>query len=516
MLKYKNVSSSRRHLIFEEGYQVELTYPLNLFSRNLYFTLYIFKIGLVNNDFKKNCLLSFDRYLPPQSKSMNRRKKVSGIEVPPTFEEFQALPDMPFSFYSQVSAKLHGFSSKGDYLDWAEFKLRHTQFKNNFVWAWWALKFRRNLESHANLKDEKYSTFQWSESASNARIHKIERLSSLKHLNLNEDNRKHFLAKNLVMEEAITSAQLEGAATTRPIAKELLESGREPRDFSEKMIINNWKLLQFAIEHTDSPLTPELIRLFNKEATDEVCENGHTSGQFRTEPVQVSDNLSHEIVYNAPPANDIDSLTTMLCKYANSEHEGANYIHPIIKGIVLHFMIGYIHPFLDGNGRTARALFYWFVIKSGYTNFQYISISALLKNKPKQYVKAYVKTEVDDNDLTHFIDFNLKIIIQALTDFGDYINRKISETNLVIEKLSSSPFFKYLKLPHITIIKKALETSGRTFTTHEIAVEFNVSENAARQYLDRLSELELLIKYQIKGRKCGYIAPNDLSMRLKR
>lgn len=443
-----------------------------------------------------------------------RRKRVAGIEVPPSWDEFKKLPEMPWSFSSKINHKKHGFSSKGDYLDWAEFNVRHPEFKDDKIWAWWALKLRRNLEQHSGLTDANYKGFYWSETATSSRIHQVERLSSLKHLNLDENNKKHFLAKNLVMEEAISSAQLEGAATTRPVAKELLESGREPRDFSEKMIINNWRLLRFAIEHTDDELTPELIRLFNKEATEEVCDNEHTPGQFRDGPVNVSDNMSHEIIHEAPSAIYITKQIEMLCSYANTIHADAHYIHPIIKAIVIHFLIGYIHPFLDGNGRTARALFYWFALKSGYTNFQYISISALLKNKPKQYVKAYVKTETDENDLTYFIDFNLKVIIQALTEFGIYINKKIEETNSVIEQLVNSIHFKHLKLPHITILKKALESSGRTFTTNEVAVDFNVTDSAARKYLDKLVSLDLLIKYQIKGRKFGYIVPSDLKYRL--
>ena len=62
-------------------------------------------------------------------------------------------------------------------------------------------------------------------------------------------------------------------------------------------------------------------------------------------------------------------------------------------------MMGYEHPFRDGNGRVARALFYWFMLKSEYTLFKFVSISKLLKEKPKEYGMSYMYTEKDSNDL---------------------------------------------------------------------------------------------------------------------
>ncbi|MBO2569130.1 Fic family protein [Shewanella algae] len=183
--------------------------------------------------------------------------------------------------------------------------------------------------------------------------------------------------------------------------------------------------------------------------------------------------------------------------------------------IVIHFMIGFIHPFLDGNGRTARALFYWYAIKSGYDNFQYISISALLKSKPKKYARAYIYTETDELDLTHFIDFNLGIIIEALERFKKYIEEKTNELNKTIEELHKSPYYQSFTLAHIEIIKKALKSAGRSFTAREISSNFNVSAPAARNYLNSLADSGLLIKYNIKGRLNGYIAPADLRARLK-
>ena len=155
------------------------------------------------------------------------------------------------------------------------------------------------------------------------------------------------------------------------------------------------------------------------------------------------------------------------------------------------------------------------MLKSGYDNFQYVSISSLLKSSKSKYAKAFVKSEVDRFDLTHFIDFNFNIIIRALKEFTSFLQHKIDNIQKTRMDLHKSPYFDEFKLPHITILKKALEDAGREFTVKECQAEFNVSSTAARGYLDKLTKLNLLIKHQDKGRKYSYLAPKNLRERLK-
>lgn len=446
------------------------------------------------------------------------KKKVFGIEVPPV-RRTDELNLLPSELWGAVDPKKCGFDSKGNYLSWDEFITRTPQFKDHKQAAWFVLKVRRNLERVDNIfayqPNNKYCFLYYSPSSLMAKIHKIERLSTLKHLQLGTGNRQRFLTASLIMEEAITSAQLEGAATTRPVAKEMLSTGRKPRNFSEQMILNNYQLMTYAKTVINEPLSIHLIQSFNKIATQEVCENEHIAGMIRDVAIAVEDVVYHEVIHEAPDATYLNGMLEALCEFANKQHQDNNFVHPIVKAIMLHFMIGYIHPFLDGNGRTARALFYWFLLKSGYDNFQYISISSLLKNSKNKYARAFVKTENDEFDMTHFIDFNMNIIINALEEFTTYIQHKIDEIQKTRLDIHKSPYFSDFKFQHITIIKKALEDAGREFTVKEWQSEFNVSATAARAYLDKLAELGLLIKYPMKGRKMGYVAPRNLRERLK-
>ena len=85
--------------------------------------------------------------------------------------------------------------------------------------------------------------------------------------------------------------------------------------------------------------------------------------------------------------------------FANSSAESP-FVHPVVRAILIHFMIGYDHPFVDGNGRTARALFYWSMLRSGFWMTEYFSISSILRKAPSQYVRSYLHTESDDGDTT--------------------------------------------------------------------------------------------------------------------
>jgi Fic family protein len=447
------------------------------------------------------------------------KKKVFGIEVPPK-EEGNELSCSPQNLWSKVSPRLCGFSSKGDYLSWDEFITRTPQFKGHREAAWHLLKWKRNLEVIDKLfafkADGSMALVLYSISSVVHKIHKIERLSTLKHLKLQGNDSQRYLTTSLIMEESISSAQMEGAATTRPVAKELLSTGREPRNFSERMIINNYHLMKCAKASIHEPLTIELIQKFNMVATQDVSENNHIAGMIREGDIAVRGVIDGEIIHQAPDANEVRYLIQKLCEFANEEHEGAEFIHPIVKAIILHFMIGYIHPFADGNGRTARALFYWFMLKSGYDNFEFISISSLLKSSMNRYARAFVKSEVDEFDLTHFIDFNMGIIIRALEGFTTFMQKKIEEIERTRLDLHKSPYFRQFKHPHITIIKKALEDAGREFTVKEWQTEFNVTAAASRGYLDKLVDLNLLIKNKDKGsRQYKYFAPRNLKERLK-
>ena len=168
----------------------------------------------------------------------------------------------------------------------------------------------------------------------------------------------------------------------------------------------------------------ELHSLITKDTVD--SENETPRLRKGKESVYITDNLHNPIIYyEAPDVNFVKKEITKLIDFANDELGDKTFIHPIIKAIMLHFWIGYLHPFTDGNGRLARLLFYWYLIKKGYWAFVYLPISKVIKRSPKQYIMAYVYSEQDDDDLTYFIDYNINKIKIAIKDFREYLAKQI-------------------------------------------------------------------------------------------
>ncbi|MDD4434515.1 MAG: Fic family protein, partial [Parabacteroides sp.] len=326
-----------------------------------------------------------------------------------------------------------------------------------------------------------------------------------------------FLVSSLIMEESISSAQLEGANTTRRVAKEMLESEREPKNEDERMILNNYLLMKEAKRRCSEPLTIDLILDFHRIATSGTTKNDVVPGEFRHDnDVYIVDGLEQTVVHRPPDFSELSKRMKILCDFANKEHSKENsevFIEPVVKAMILHFIIGYDHPFADGNGRTARALFYWFLLKSGYKLFEYIPISKLLKKAPLQYGEAYLRTETDDNDLTYFLYHQADIILRAIDEFASYIKQRAEEYFETLTWLEESPINKHLNFVQREILKKAVKKPGRTFTVKEVKNDFGITDNTARAYLNYLAKFKLLVRSK-EGKAIIYLSPANLKERL--
>ena len=117
----------------------------------------------------------------------------------------------------------------------------------------------------------------------------------------------------------------------------------------------------------------------------------------------------------------------MLCRFANGTSKDEPFIHPVVRAILLHFWLAYDHPFADGNGRTARALFYWSMLNQGYWLTEFISISRVIHKSRAKYDRAFLFTETDGNDMTYFICHQLGVLRSAIDELHEYLKRKAQE-----------------------------------------------------------------------------------------
>ncbi|EKF9975171.1 Fic family protein [Vibrio cholerae] len=312
--------------------------------------------------------------------------------------------------------------------------------------------------------------------------------------------RAHFehLANNLVDDEAISSSQLEGSATTTILAKEMIRKKRKPRTDDERMIFGNFDLMKSAWELRDEPFSVELIRNLHSAGTKTLEQEKYTSGAFRTtDDVAVVD-AEGEIVHQPPKHDTIERLLTRVVKWLNSNDRG---VHPVIQAITLHFVIGYVHPFRDGNGRVARALFYWYMFKSGYTGFRYIAISALLKKAPVQYGISYLDTEHDNLDLTYFIKYQLKVISRAIDEFVAVYERAAQRMLELEERYSGLEDIERKIIGFVS--GEPRYRKKPTVTAREVENLIGISYNSAKKKLDDMVTAGILKSEKI-GKSTEY------------
>ena len=317
---------------------------------------------------------------------------------------------------------------------------------------------------------------------------------------LPKNNSQRFLV-NSIIEEAISSSQMEGASTTRKIAKEMLRKNITPRDKSERMIYNNYRTIQYLSAHTNEPLSKELISHIHSLITNDTLENPADSGRFRqNNDVVVENAITHEIVHIPPCHTEIPSAIDWLVEFANSESIGT-FIHPVIKGIIIHFFISYLHPFVDGNGRTARALFHWYMLKEGYWLTEYMSISRIIYKTKASYEKSFLHTEADENDMGYFITYHLTALQKAFEELKKYISKKTAQQN---------DQNRLLKLGNISqrqaeILYMMLKDENIVLTVKDISTRLFVTPTTAKQDLLGLVNREFISEIPLNKQKKGYI-----------
>ncbi|MCR4324207.1 MAG: Fic family protein [Candidatus Curtissbacteria bacterium] len=246
-----------------------------------------------------------------------------------------------------------------------------------------------------------------------------------------DSKQKNQFILSSISEEAIASSQIEGANTSRKVAKQMILTNRMPKTRSEQMIINNYQVMQRLEEWKDLDLSLNMLIDIQKNITVNTLDDPKDSGRLRTDDdqIHVVDAATGISSYIPPKRAFVDKEIERLIAYANDDENEDNFVHPVIKASILHFWIGFLHPFVDGNGRTARAIFYWYLLKKNYWLFQYLSVSRIINKSKTEYSNAYLHSEYDEEDLTYFLIYKLKVIYRAIDEFIEYLNKKIEEEN---------------------------------------------------------------------------------------
>lgn len=436
--------------------------------------------------------------------------------IAPKMQDYLGRPD--FDLMKVLPASQDEMNRSDRYLSWAELRYKNPpKGITNAEW-WIGLKIQRcNGRRETPLLNKKGEPFTFSYTNMMLDLaHRIDlkaggSLQSDSGDLLSEAGRNKYLLTS-IMEESIMSSMLEGAVVTRSEAKELLRTHRTPANEYERMVMNNYLTMQQILAWKNEDITPERILELHRRMTQGTLSNSAKSGVLRAaeDDVRVETAIDGELIHTPPPAAELPDRLQRLCHFAN-EKNTTYFLHPVVRAVILHFWLAYDHPFVDGNGRTARALFYWMMLKEGFWAFEYISISREIFAHSKRYYNAFLHTEEDDNDLNYFICDQLRTIEESITHLYEHLQRKVQEQQQFARRIRDNAAVNHRQR---ALIIHLLKHPQQSTNVSAYCTEHRVVRQTARTDLTQLVEMGLLHVMKVKREFVYYPVP-DLEERAR-
>ena len=334
----------------------------------------------------------------------------------------------------------------------------------------------------------------------------------------NQQEQERYMINGL-MDEAIHSSQLEGADATYPHAKAMLRDNRSPTDHGERMIFNNYQAMRRIVnEFQNQPLSPEMIRELHSILTDGTLKKSSDQGRFRDCDADDADNFGvydrtrGNLVHRPPPWPELAERMNLLCDFAN-EKQDEPFVHPAARAMILHFMLAHDHPFVDGNGRTARGLFYWAMARSGYWLARHAPISLVIKRGGRAYARAFLLSEKGEGDLTHFLAYHLEVALKALQQLNSHIESREAEIRRAEKRLAKSRIVGNWNHRQLALLGRALRKPDSEYTYASHRNSHGVARLTAVADLNGLLNAGLLEKHR-RGKRFVFFPAENLSVRL--
>ena len=433
-------------------------------------------------------------------------------KLPPDVSKLQeqALQSGRIGKILQVAFSGEGLRSN-QYPHWEKLRYRQPPGDLSSEEWWFAIKIQRsNLQKKLPLVDKNSKPFSYHlPDPAPESLHDVDLgaggVIEMPDPITNPETRDRYIVASLI-EEAFTSSQLEGAASTREVAKEMIRAGRKPATEGEQMVLNNYMTMQWIRKIEDQPLNQQMICDIHRKITERTLSDPNDAGHFRKPDRSiVVDDQYGTVLHEPPDADQLKERMSAMCDFANGKTP-KHFVHPVVRSIILHFWLAYDHPFADGNGRTARALFYWSMLRHKFFLFEYISISTVILKSPTKYGRAFLYTESDDNDLTYFVLYHLKVINQAIQELHKYVRRKTQEMRAVESRLKRLATLNHRQR---ALVIHALRHPQHRYTVTSHKTSHDVVYQTSRMDLLDLEQKGLLEKHKV-GRTYYYHPVDNL------
>ena len=304
------------------------------------------------------------------------------------------------------------------------------------------------------------------------------------------------LFQNAVVDEAVYSSVIEGTFNSREQAAEFIRRNKQPRNKSEQMVKNNYDALTYVLEHLEDEINEETILQIARIVTRRGAEVQVTG--YRDGAVYVTGREG--VVYTPPQADAVPEMMRLLVEFIQKSE-----LHPLLKACIAHFYFVYVHPFGDGNGRTARALSYMMLLQAGYDFFRYFSISGVVAEERGKYYRSMRNVEDSDGDMTYFIDAYSGMLARTVEKMEHHLKYHV----LARQKLKALEQNGTLNERQLKGAKWLLEGSNSSVTVEAWRRKYKVVTETARRDLLALCDAGLLSR-ELDGRKAVFRVLREL------
>jgi len=305
------------------------------------------------------------------------------------------------------------------------------------------------------------------------------------------------LRQEAIIHSAHSSTSIEGNRLSLEQVSELAR-GREitaaRRDKQEVLnYLNVLKNIKNLIK--DNFITEKDILNIHRMVTKNTLNNLADSGVYRNRYVVVGNRFTGEIFFRPPQNLEVPGLVKNLLSWINSKE--SKELDPVIETGIVHYELVRIHPFVDGNGRTARVLAALILYLRGFDTNQFFCLDDYYDSDRPAYYKALQSVKPDTLDLTNWLEY-----------FIEGVNISTEAVKERIVRLSSKRLRK-AKGRQIALTERQMKiiefiNQNGKITNWDVREMFKLSDEGALKEIKKLVTLEI-IKSEGKGRALHYI-----------
>lgn len=253
---------------------------------------------------------------------------------------------------------------------------------------------------------------------------------------------------------------------------------------AELEVLNYLRVLENIEKYQEQgKITEKIILKLHKGISQEILEKTEYEGRYRELQVYVGNRITGKVIFMPPPPLDIPKLMNEFIEWINSDD--SYHLDPVIVAGVSHYEFVRIHPFVDGNGRTARALATLILYLRKFDIKRFFALDDYYDSNRNSYYSALESVDPETVDLTQWLEYFTDGVLISITKVKEKVLRLSLEKHRNEEKGQIPLSERQMKIVE-HIISRGRITSG------DLQKMFNISRQAAHKELLKMIELNLI------------------------